>query len=159
VAAPLVIYLWGLQEMRHLGWIAVLFFAICGVMRLARFNVSAREEGAKGGTGAYFQGLPAPAGALMAMLPMVFAFALPGLPQPPAPLVALAIAGVVLQADADITRERQILPAGLCLRGGGTGALYMGGADRALPCLCGGGDLGGGILVSQGQVRMTAGMR
>ena len=96
VAAPLVIYLWGLQEMRHLGWIAVLFFAICGVMRLARFNVSAREEGAKGGTGAYFQGLPAPAGALMAMLPMVFAFALPGLPQPPAPLVALYMAGVGL---------------------------------------------------------------
>ncbi|MDZ7709690.1 MAG: CDP-diacylglycerol--serine O-phosphatidyltransferase [Roseovarius sp.] len=94
VAAPMVIYLWGLQEMRQAGWIAVLFFAVCGVMRLARFNVSSREEGAKGGSGAYFQGLPAPAGALLAMLPMFFTFAVPGLSQPPAPLVALYMAGV-----------------------------------------------------------------
>ena len=94
VAAPMVIYLWGLQDMRHAGWMAVLFFAVCGVMRLARFNVSAREEGAKGGSGAYFQGLPAPAGALLAMLPMFFTFAVPGLSQPPAPLVALYMAGV-----------------------------------------------------------------
>ncbi|MGR3462972.1 MAG: CDP-alcohol phosphatidyltransferase family protein [Roseovarius sp.] len=96
VAAPLVIYLWGLQDMRHAGWIAVLFFAVCCVMRLARFNVSSREEGAKGGSGAYFQGLPSPAGALLAMLPMFFAFALPGMAQPPAPLVALYMAAVGL---------------------------------------------------------------
>ncbi len=94
VAAPMVIYFWGLQDMRHAGWLAVLFFAICGVMRLARFNVSSREEGAKGGSGAYFQGLPAPAGALLAMLPMFLTFAVPGMPQPPAPLVALYMAGV-----------------------------------------------------------------
>ena len=94
VAAPLVIYFWGLQDMREAGWIAVLFFAICGVMRLARFNVSAREEGAKGGSGAYFHGLPAPAGALLAMLPMFVDFAVPALPQTPAPLVALYMAGV-----------------------------------------------------------------
>ncbi|MET4103020.1 CDP-diacylglycerol--serine O-phosphatidyltransferase [Roseovarius sp. MBR-78] len=94
VAAPMVIYFWGLQDMRHAGWLAVLFFAVCGVMRLARFNVSSREEGAKGGSGAYFEGLPAPAGALLAMLPMFFTFAVPGMPQPPAPLVALYMAGV-----------------------------------------------------------------
>jgi CDP-diacylglycerol--serine O-phosphatidyltransferase len=96
VAAPLVIYFWGLQDMRHAGWIAVLFFAVCCVMRLARFNVSSREEGAKGGSGAYFQGLPSPAGALLAMLPMFFTFALPGMSLPPAPLVALYMAGVGL---------------------------------------------------------------
>jgi len=96
VAAPLVIYFWGLQDMRHAGWIAVLFFAVCCVMRLARFNVSSREEGGKGGSGAYFQGLPSPAGALLAMLPMFSTFALPGMPLPPAPLVALYMAGVGL---------------------------------------------------------------
>lgn len=96
VAAPLVIYFWGLQDMRHAGWIAVLFFAVCCVMRLARFNVSSREEGAKGGSGAYFQGLPSPAGAFLAMLPMFLAFALPSLPLPPAPLVAIYMAGVGL---------------------------------------------------------------
>ena len=96
VAAPLVIYFWGLQDMRHAGWIAVLFFAVCCVMRLARFNVSSREEGGKGGSGAYFQGLPSPAGALLAMLPMFFTFALPGMSLPPAPVVALYMAAVGL---------------------------------------------------------------
>lgn len=95
VAAPLVIYYWGLQDMRHAGWIAVLFFAVCCVMRLARFNVSAKEEASKG-SGAYFTGLPAPAGALMAMLPLFVAFALPDWPQLPSWLVGLYMAGVGL---------------------------------------------------------------
>ncbi len=95
VAAPLVIYYWGLQDMRHAGWIAVLFFAVCSVMRLARFNVSAKEEDSKG-SGAYFTGLPAPAGALLAMLPLFVAFALPDWPQLPASLVAVYMAGVGL---------------------------------------------------------------
>ena len=100
VAAPLVIYYWGLQDMRHAGWIAVLFFAVCSVMRLARFNVSAKEDeatgGAKGGSGAYFVGLPAPAGALLAMLPMFVTFALPDIPHLPAWLVGVYMAGVGL---------------------------------------------------------------
>lgn len=96
VAAPLVVYYWGLQDARHAGWIAVLFFAICCVMRLARFNVSAREEGGKGGSGAYFQGLPSPAGALLAMLPMFVTFALPDMSAPPALLTGLYMAGVGL---------------------------------------------------------------
>ena len=96
VAAPLVIYYWGLQDARQAGWIAVLFFAVCCVMRLARFNVSAREEGGKGGSGAYFQGLPSPAGALLAMLPMFVTFALPDMSPPPAFLTGLYMAGVGL---------------------------------------------------------------
>ncbi len=95
VAAPLVIYYWGLQDARHAGWIAVLFFAICCVMRLARFNVSAKS-GDKGGSGAYFNGLPSPAGALLAMLPMYVTFAIPGMTQPPALLIGVYMAGVGL---------------------------------------------------------------
>lgn len=96
VAAPLVIYYWGLQDMRHAGWIAVLFFSVCCVMRLARFNVSAREDSGKGGSGAYFVGVPAPAGALLAMLPMFVTFAVPDMPHPPAWLIGLFMAGVGL---------------------------------------------------------------
>ena len=96
VAAPLVIYFWGLQEMRHAGWIAVLFFAICCVMRLARFNISSREDAGDVASGAYFRGLPAPAGALLAMLPVLVAFAAPDMPQAPAPLVGPYMAGVGL---------------------------------------------------------------
>ena len=96
VAAPLVLYFWGLQEMRHAGWIAVLFFAVCCVMRLARFNISAREDDGAGAAGAYFRGLPAPAGAILAMLPMLVAFAAPDMLRAPAPLVGLYMAGVGL---------------------------------------------------------------
>jgi CDP-diacylglycerol--serine O-phosphatidyltransferase len=96
VAAPLVIYYWGLQDMRHVGWIAVLFFSVCCVMRLARFNVSTKEDTPKSGSSAYFTGLPAPAGALLAMLPMFVTFALPDMPHPPSWLVGLYMAGVGL---------------------------------------------------------------
>ena len=95
VAAPLVIYYWGLQDARHAGWIAVLFFAVCCVMRLARFNVSSKS-GVKGGSGAYFEGLPSPAGALLAMLPMFLTFAIPGMTKPPALLIGLYMAAVGL---------------------------------------------------------------
>ncbi len=97
VAAPLVVYYWGLQDgARQAGWIAVLFFAVCCVMRLARFNVSAKSDDNKGGSGAYFDGLPSPAGALLAMLPMFVTFAIPGMSTPPAPLIGLYMAGVGL---------------------------------------------------------------
>ena len=44
VAAPLTLYFWALQDMRGLGWISVLVFAVCCVIRLARFNVTAKSD-------------------------------------------------------------------------------------------------------------------
>ena len=38
VAPGLLLYLWALQSGRSAGWIAVLIFAICCAMRLARFS-------------------------------------------------------------------------------------------------------------------------
>lgn len=74
VAAPLTLYFWALQDMRGLGWISVLVFAVCCVIRLARFNVSAKADAP--GDSAYFQGVPSPAGALLVMLPMYLSFAI-----------------------------------------------------------------------------------
>ena len=74
VAAPLTLYFWALQDLRGLGWISVLVFAVCCVIRLARFNVSAKSEEPRGS--AYFQGVPSPAGALLVMLPMYLSFAI-----------------------------------------------------------------------------------
>src|SRR5476649_899023 len=39
VAPGIVLYAWGLGQLRSVGWIAVLIFAICAELRLARFNV------------------------------------------------------------------------------------------------------------------------
>lgn len=91
VAPALLLYLWALEDLRGLGWLAVLIYAICCVMRLARFNVARKEEipGGKGGDSAYFIGVPSPAGAMLAMLPMFASFAFAQ--GPVLPDIALAI--------------------------------------------------------------------
>ncbi|MHA6263540.1 CDP-diacylglycerol--serine O-phosphatidyltransferase [Arenibacterium sp. CAU 1754] len=74
VAPPMVIYFWALEDMRGAGWMSVLIFAVCCVIRLARFNVSSKSEEVQGNS-AYFTGVPSPAGALLVMLPMYVSFA------------------------------------------------------------------------------------
>ena len=39
VAPALILYFWGLHELKSAGWIAAMVFAICAALRLARFNV------------------------------------------------------------------------------------------------------------------------
>jgi CDP-diacylglycerol--serine O-phosphatidyltransferase len=77
VAPPLVLFFWALQDTPNAAWIAVLVFCVCCVMRLARFNVSSKSE-ETGPKNAYFVGVPAPAGALLVMLPMYVSFAYDG---------------------------------------------------------------------------------
>lgn len=73
VAPGMILYLWLLNELRSLGWIAALIFAICMALRLARFNV-ANAARSKRKTDEwqdnYFTGVPAPAGAMCALLPL-----------------------------------------------------------------------------------------
>lgn len=74
VAPAMLLYVWALDDTR-VGWLAVLVFAVCCVTRLARFNVARKSE-SKGGDGAYFIGVPSPAGAMLVMLPMFVSFAI-----------------------------------------------------------------------------------
>src|SRR5438067_5312245 len=39
VAPALILYVWGLFELKSAGWIAAMVLAICAGLRLARFNV------------------------------------------------------------------------------------------------------------------------
>lgn len=75
VAPPLVIYLWALQDMRSAAWLCVLVFAIGCVLRLARFNVSNKAGGEVQPSDDFFVGIPAPAGAILVILPMSVSFA------------------------------------------------------------------------------------
>jgi CDP-diacylglycerol---serine O-phosphatidyltransferase len=79
VAPPLLVYFWALQDLRSGGWICVLVFAVCCVLRLARFNVGIKSE-TTGADNAYFVGMPAPAGAMLVLLPMFLSFAFVGAP-------------------------------------------------------------------------------
>lgn len=69
-----IIYAWvgTYGETYGLDWALVLFFAVCGAIRLARFNVDLTREVKNPILEKYFfKGIPAPCGAAMAMLPMV----------------------------------------------------------------------------------------
>ena len=74
VAPALVLYLWALNEWKALGWIVALVFAICGCLRLARFNVMLEDENRPEWHVDFFTGVPAPAGALLALLPIYLGF-------------------------------------------------------------------------------------
>lgn len=70
VAPAIVIFTWALEDHKSVGWIAVLMFALCAALRLARFNVS-MDAGPKASWKAnFFTGVPAPAGALLVLLPL-----------------------------------------------------------------------------------------
>lgn len=89
VAPVLILHSWALQDLRS-GWIAVLIYAICCVLRLARFNVSSRMENDETSPD-FFEGVPSPAGAILVMLPMVVSFAISDEPLTPPIIVAAHI--------------------------------------------------------------------
>lgn len=70
VAPAIVLYFWGLDNLRSAGWIGALVFAICTSLRLARFNVMLDDPNKPPYAGNFFVGVPAPAGALVVMLPV-----------------------------------------------------------------------------------------
>jgi len=72
VAPAVVIYLWALNIGTGPGWIAALFFTVCCALRLARFNTSLGKLPPYAYN--YFTGVPAPAGAGLAVLPMIISF-------------------------------------------------------------------------------------
>ncbi len=74
VTPALVLYLWDLQGEARLGWIACLVYAVCCMLRLARFNVGSRSPGVAAEK-TVFIGVPSPAGALLALVPIYLAYA------------------------------------------------------------------------------------
>jgi CDP-diacylglycerol---serine O-phosphatidyltransferase len=70
-AAPaLVLYAAVLDQVRSIGWIAALVYAIACCLRLARFNVMNDNPDQAANSGDFFVGVPAPAGACLVMLPV-----------------------------------------------------------------------------------------
>ncbi len=75
VAPALVLYLASLHEGGPLGWVVTLMFPICSALRLARFNTGLLSDSPPPAwTGSYFTGVPAPAGALLALIPLLVSF-------------------------------------------------------------------------------------
>lgn len=69
VAPAIVLYLWSLQSARGYGFMPCLMFAVCMALRLARFNASL-DAPHPAYTYNFFTGVPAPAGAGLALFPL-----------------------------------------------------------------------------------------
>lgn len=95
IAPALLMYFWAFKDMGNLGWIAVVIYALCCVLRLARFNVGTKTSESDKPT-SHFEGVPSPAGALLVMLPLFIDRALPGAPTIPDTIVALYMLAVGL---------------------------------------------------------------
>ena len=75
VAPAVILYLMSMSYIGKFGWGICMFFTVCCAMRLARFNVShAPTEEVSELDKKYFTGIPAPAGAIMALFPMILFF-------------------------------------------------------------------------------------
>lgn len=95
VAPALMTYAWAFQDMRNEGWIAVLIYSVCCVIRLARFNVGNKSEMDKSDSN-FFVGVPSPAGALLVLLPMFVSFLFSDATFVPAGLVAIYMISIGL---------------------------------------------------------------
>ena len=95
VAPAVVIYFWSLHVVGPIGWAAIMLFSVCCALRLARFNTKLEDPNKPSWSNKFFTGVPAPAAAGLALLPMMISFGLET-----TIFRSAAITGVVLVAVA-----------------------------------------------------------
>lgn len=70
VSPSIILYLWSLQAMPRFGWIGSLGLALCCALRLARFNAQIDVEDQPLKLAGFNMGVPAPAAAGIALMPV-----------------------------------------------------------------------------------------
>jgi CDP-diacylglycerol--serine O-phosphatidyltransferase len=75
VAPAMLVYLWSLNQVKAFGWALALLFATCCALRLARFNTELEDPDRPVWMSRFFTGMPAPAAAGCAIIPMLMTFA------------------------------------------------------------------------------------
>lgn len=132
VTPAIMVYLWSVSELGGLGWALTLLFVMCCALRLARFNTALGASNVQPwAANKFFTGVPAPAGAAMALLPMVFSFEL-GSEYLASPLlngVLLGITAALMVSKVPTFSSKRIkVPhsyVGLALIGVGTYAAFL----------------------------------
>ncbi len=94
VAPAFILWAFSLSQLGSFGWICALLFAMACALRLARFNVSIDDPNRPDWQKNFFVGIPAPAGALTALLPVYLH--LVGIDRPPALIVLEALYTLVI---------------------------------------------------------------
>ena len=111
VAPALVLYFWSLEAAGGIGWALSLFLVVCCGLRLARFNSLLGRLPPYAYN--YFTGVPAPAGGILALLPIVLWLAF-GIDLAAHPLVvgcwAVFIAGLMVSRIPTYSFKRLKIP-------------------------------------------------
>ena len=81
IAPAILIYQWALYDLPKFGWFFCLLFAMSMALRLARFNTMLEDEDQPEYWSHYFVGVPAPAAAALAIMPIVTCFGFPSAAQ------------------------------------------------------------------------------
>ena len=71
IAPVFILYFWGLNNYGKLGWAITLIYSVCCVLRLARFNLT-KINNKQLWKSNYFEGVPAPAGGILILMPLFF---------------------------------------------------------------------------------------
>ena len=71
IAPVFILYFWQLNNYGKLGWAVTLLYSVCCVLRLARFNLT-KIENKELWKNNFFEGVPAPAGGLLILMPLIF---------------------------------------------------------------------------------------
>ena len=71
VAPAMIMYLWSMDQAGRMGWVMVLIYCVCCVLRLARFNTLLDDDDRPAGAYNFFTGVPAPMGAALALSPLI----------------------------------------------------------------------------------------
>ncbi len=75
IAPVVLVYIWAMETMGRLGWLAMLCFTVCAALRLARFNVETSNPDRPVWRDNYFTGMPSPAAGLLVFVPPILEFA------------------------------------------------------------------------------------
>ena len=67
----MILYFWELNTYGKLGWAIALIYSVCCVLRLARFNLTTRENQQEWKNN-FFEGVPSPAGGLLILTPLIY---------------------------------------------------------------------------------------
>nr|WP_255696825.1 phosphatidylcholine/phosphatidylserine synthase [Sandaracinobacteroides sayramensis] len=94
VAPALILYLWALNDLGRFGWVVALALAVCCALRLARFNAALDQEDLPKKRLGFTTGVPAPAGAGIALMPLFWSLAFDGALDPDPHTQALIVAAV-----------------------------------------------------------------
>ena len=71
IAPVFTLYFWELNTYGKLGWAITLIYSVCCVIRLARFNLTKKDESQEWKNN-FFEGIPSPAGGLLILMPLIY---------------------------------------------------------------------------------------